>query len=466
MGAGAAGLVAAIFAAGGPAPVVVLERTADGGRKILISGGGRCNILPSVLAPERFVTDSPAPLLRGILRSWPLAAQRRFFEEDVGVPLALEPETGKLFPRSNRARDVRDGLVAVARRRGVRFQFGTTVTGLGREGDGWRLDTSSGVIHASRVILSTGGLSVPATGSDGTGLRIAAALGHVVHETYPALTPLTGTPHSHPAPGTPHSHSAPPTPHPALLSGLSLPVRLRAKGQGRTSESHGGFLFTHRGYSGPAVLDISHVCVRSVMTGAGGPGAPSREPEDGEGEGGCEQVRTGLPRRSSDQETARAKAGATGATKRATVRVCWSDVSAADWEERLLAGAGDRTVAGLVGQALPERLVLFLMDQAGVPRDRRTSSLKRTERNALVLHLTAYDLPWTGHEGYKKAEVTGGGVALDQVDPRTLESRHHPGLYLCGELLDAFGPIGGHNFAWAWASGRAAGTAAAMVQRP
>jgi predicted Rossmann fold flavoprotein len=410
VGAGAAGLVAAIFAAGGPAPVVVLERTADGGRKILISGGGRCNILPSVLAPERFVTDSPAPLLRGILRSWPLAAQRRFFEEDVGVPLALEPETGKLFPRSNRARDVRDGLIAVARRRGVGFRFGTTVTGLGCEGDGWRLDTSSGVIHASRVILSTGGLSVPATGSDGTGLRIAAALGHAVHDTYPALTPLTGPP---------HSHSAPRTPAPALLSGLSLSVRLRAKGQGRTSESHGGFLFTHRGYSGPAVLDISHVCVRSVMTGA---------------------------------------------TKRATVRVRWSDVPAAEWEERLLAGAGDRTVAGLVGQALPERLVLFLMDQAGVPRDRRTSSLKRMERNALVLHLTAYDLPWTGHEGYKKAEVTGGGVALDQVDPRTLESRHHPGLYLCGELLDAFGPIGGHNFAWAWASGRAAGTAAARMQ--
>jgi predicted flavoprotein YhiN len=145
------------------------------------------------------------------------------------------------------------------------------------------------------------------------------------------------------------------------------------------------------------------------------------------------------------------------------VLVCWSEVSAVEWEERLL--AGDRSVAGLLTQVLPERLVLFLMDQSGVPRDRRTSSLKRTERNALVLHLTAYDLPWTGHEGYKKAEVTGGGVALDQVDPRTLGSRHHPGLYLCGEMLDAFGPIGGHNFAWAWASGRAAGTAAARVQR-
>jgi len=389
--------VAAIFAAEGPAPVVVLERTADGGRKILISGGGRCNILPSAVAPERFVTDSPAHLLRGMLRSWPLAEQRRFFEDAVGIPLALEPETGKLFPQSNRARDVRDGLVALARRRNVRFQFGVTVAALGHGTRGWRVDTSAGAIHASRVILATGGLSVPPTGSDGTGLRIAAGLGHDLHDTYPALTPLTAS-------------SAP-----AFLSGLSLPVRLRAKWKGRTTESHGGFLFTHLGYSGPAVLDISHVCARSLM--------------DGCGQG------------------------------RASVRVCWTDTPAAEWESRLR--GRDGSVLGALSRTLPERLSEFLMAQAGVPRDRRTSSLTRPERLALIERLTAYDLPWTGHEGYKKAEVTGGGIALDEVDPRTLQSRRHPGLYLCGEMLDAFGPIGGHNFAWAWATGRAAGRAAA-----
>ena len=95
----------------------LIERTKDGGRKILISGGGRCNVLPSVLAPERFVTDSPAHLLRGMLRAWPLHEQRAFFEDELGIPLALEEESGKLFPRSNRASDVRDGLVACARQR-------------------------------------------------------------------------------------------------------------------------------------------------------------------------------------------------------------------------------------------------------------------------------------------------------------------------------------------------------------
>ncbi|MGE3889105.1 MAG: NAD(P)/FAD-dependent oxidoreductase [Vicinamibacterales bacterium] len=421
VGAGAAGLVAAIFAAAGPVPVVVLERTADGGRKILISGGGRCNILPSALTPARFVTDSPAHLLRGLLRSWPLAAQRRFFEDEVGVPLALEPETGKLFPRSNRARDVRDGLVALARRRGVQFQFGVDVRAIVRDGQRWRLDTSAGPIHGARVILATGGLSVPATGSDGTGLRIAAALGHAVHDTYPALTPLTFSPsHDHESAarlGVPGAA--------AFLSGLSLPVRLRAKWRNHTIESHGGFLFTHRGYSGPAVLDISHVCVRSLMDG-------------------CGQVRT----------------GADGCGQvRATVRVCWTHIPAAEWESRLRGGHG--SVAGVLSRELPERLSQFLLDQAGVPRDRRVSSLTRKERVTLITCLTSFELPWTGHEGYKKAEVTGGGIALDEVDPRTLESQHHPGLFLCGEMLDAFGPIGGHNFAWAWATGRAAGLAAA-----
>ncbi len=130
IGAGAAGLVAAAFASAGGAQVVLIERTKDGGRKILISGGGRCNVLPSVLAPERFVTDSPSHLLRGMLRAWPLHEQRAFFERDLEIPLALEEESGKLFPRSNRARDIRDGLVTYARAKGVEIRFDTTVTDL------------------------------------------------------------------------------------------------------------------------------------------------------------------------------------------------------------------------------------------------------------------------------------------------------------------------------------------------
>jgi predicted Rossmann fold flavoprotein len=390
IGAGAAGLMAAAFAASSGARVTLLERTKDGGRKILISGGGRCNVLPSVLAPERFVTDSPTHLLRGMLRAWPLHEQRAFFEDDLQIPLALEEESGKLFPRSNKSKDVRDALVGFARSKGVEIQFDTTLTDFNASTTGFALTTSKGDLQVDRVIVATGGLSVPATGSDGTGLDIARRLGHRMIDTYPALTPLFGKDESH-----------------TSLSGVSLDVRLRAKLGSKVTETFGGFLFTHRGYSGPSVLDISHLTARG---------------------------------------------------ERPTIRATWSVRTAAEWTKDFEAPSA--TVLTILARYIPARLAEHLMIGIGIPDDRRTSSLKRSERLALIDALTGYPLPWSGNEGYKKAEVTGGGVALDEVDPKTLESKRVPGLYLCGEMLDAFGPIGGHNFAWAWATGRAAGSAA------
>src|SRR4051794_35942146 len=261
LGAGAAGLLAAIFAAGPPGSrrrVLLLERTRDGGRKILVSGGGRCNVLPSAVDPSRFVTDSSPNTLRKILSSWPLPEQRRFFEEEVGLPLALEPETGKLFPVSNRGREVRDRLMALARRRGAEVRFEALAGDLEPPGEGrpWAVRLAGGeAIPAAAVIVATGGLSLPGTGSDGTGFEIVRRLGHTVHPTYPALTPLTLDP-----------------PRYASLAGISRAVTLSAPGPRRTLTTHGGFLFTHRGYSGPAVLDLSHLALRSRM--AGGPPQP------------------------------------------------------------------------------------------------------------------------------------------------------------------------------------------------
>jgi predicted Rossmann fold flavoprotein len=393
VGAGAAGLVAAGFAAASGAPVTLLERTRDGGRKILISGGGRCNVLPSTLAPDRFVTASPTHLLRSMLRSWPLHEQKAFFEHDLGVPLALEEESGKYFPRSNKAKDVRDALVTFAGRSGAALRFGVTVTSIIRSERGFSIGTSADTIACDRLILASGGLSVPATGSDGTGLRIAAELGHPMVDTYPALTPLLAAGNRH-----------------AALSGISLTVRLRARDNDKVFHTEGGFLFTHRGYSGPSVLDISHLT--NIRQGSGGPsGAP-------------------------------------------VIRAQWAALGAAELTGR------DESVAAILSRKLPSRLAEQLMRECAVPPDRRTSSLTREERHALIEAVTSYVLPWTGNEGYKKAEVTGGGVALTAVDPKTLESRTVQGLYLCGEMLDAFGPIGGHNFSWAWATGRAAGLAA------
>jgi len=404
VGAGAAGILAAIFAAGSGRKVLLLERSRDGGRKILISGGGRCNILPAKMDAARFVTDSSPNSLRRILRSWPLEEQKRFFEDDAGIPLALEEESGKLFPVSNSARAVRTALWSLARRRGAELRFEAHVTGI--EPAGRRSDPSGGgarltvkleggeTLDAEAVVLATGGLSVPATGSDGGGIAIARRLGHTVHETYPALTPLTASPHPH-----------------AALSGVSLPVRIEAPGAGDVSQ--GGFLFTHRGWSGPAVLDLSHLAVRSRLS--------KRDRQE--------------------------------------LLVRWTDLGPEAWDQLLRQSRGG--LAPLLRRYLPVRLADRLLVEAGAPPGRRLEDLPRAERTRLVGVLTRYRLPWTSDEGYRTAEVTGGGVALGEVDPRTMESRVVPGLFLCGEMLDAFGPIGGYNFAWAWVTGRAAGLGAA-----
>lgn len=137
-----------------------------------------------------------------------------------------------------------------------------------------------------------------------------------------------------------------------------------------------------------------------------------------------------------------------------------TELDEAGWDEKLREG-GAGSVGPLVRRELPTRLADVLLEESGVDPARPLAELRREERRRLVETLAHYPLPWTGDEGYKKAEVTGGGVALGEVDARTLESRLHPGLFLCGEILDAFGPIGGYNFAWAWATGRAAGLGAA-----
>jgi predicted Rossmann fold flavoprotein len=186
-------------------------------------------------------------------------------------------------------------------------------------------------------------------------------------------------------------------------------------GEGRSRfVTGGGFLFTHRGYSGPSVLNISHLAVRS-RTGGG-----ARQP----------------------------------------LHVQWTDLDAAQWEETFTR-ARSGLVATPLRRHLPARLADALLQESAIDPERSLAQLRKEERARLVERLARYPLPWTGDEGYKKAEVTGGGVALNEVDPRTLESRRHPRLFLCGEMLDAFGPIGGYNFFWAWATGRAAGLGAA-----
>lgn len=331
--------------------------------------------------------------LRNILFSWPLAEVRAFFEDDLGVPLKVEA-TGKVFPVSDDAKEILAALLGALEDAGATLQAPARVVNVTRADGGFRVQLEDGpVVDASRLVLATGGLSLPKSGSDGVGLQMAASLGHALTPTYPALVPLTH--------GTRAWHA---------LSGIAAPVRIDVtEGWACLERIHGDALVTHRGFSGPAVLDAS----RYVSA----PGGDKRR-----------------------------------------LLVSWGrDV---DWSGAFLAASGN-TVGTLVRTVLPRRLADHLLSMARVEPGTPRSHLTRAARTALLDVLDRYPLPVTGNEGYKTAEVTSGGISLSEVSPRTLESRLVPGLHFAGEILDGTGRLGGYNFLWAWVTGRKAGLAIA-----
>jgi predicted Rossmann fold flavoprotein len=401
IGAGAAGLLAAIFAARGGARVRLLESRPKPGAKIRISGGGRCNILPSEARLDDFHTSGSMHTLRNVLFSWPLADVRTFFERELGIALKTEP-TGKVFPRSDSSKEVVDALLSECARAGVVLDAGRRVDRVRRaDADGARfaIDLAGGeTIAASRVVIATGGLSLPKTGSDGAGYRFARELGHSVGATSPALVPL-------------HTSDV----MWSTLAGVACPVCATVRRGGEIVERRtGDLLITHEGWSGPVVLDVSRWFTTSRAPG-----------ED-----------------------------------RPRLEVGWGALDAESWDELLRAGGG-ASVGLAVRARLPRRLADFLVERAGVDPESKLATLPRALRVRAAQVLGACTVGVAGDAGYAKAEVTAGGVPLEEVERTTMESRIVPGLHFAGEILDATGRIGGYNFLWAWVTGRIAGLALA-----
>ena len=422
VGAGAAGLTTAIFAAQAaqqadhPRRIRLLDRARVLGAKILVSGGGRCNVTHDHIAPDDF--NGSRNIVRNVLASFNERATVDWFES-LGVQLKREP-TGKLFPTTDSAKTVLAALLRRCNQLGVEIQSGTKVTAIEHEPHAgpspqagspeptaqdphpgpFVLHHEAGTLRADRLVLATGGRSLPKTGSDGLGYDLARSLGHSVTPTWPALVPLVLE--------DAFFHAA--------VSGISHEAEVSIHAAGKLlHRRQGSALWTHFGLSGPLIMDASRHYIAATTPGP------------------AELRLSFLPGTSLEQ--------------------C---------EQTLVAASRDSPRANLAAAlpaALPQRLRDALIRHAGLEPGLSLSQLSREARRGLARALTELRVPVVRDRGWNHAEVTAGGVPLSEINYRTMESRQTPGLHLVGEILDVDGRIGGFNFQWAWATGYLAGRA-------
>lgn len=405
VGAGAAGLTGAIVAAetlaqiGISGRVLLLDGAKQIGTKILISGGGRCNVTHTIVTPQDFFGNRN--IIKNILAAFPVERTIAWFAS-LGVHLKCE-QTGKLFPTTDDARTVLTALLTRARHAGVIIRPGHRVMEISTLSAGFLVRHNNGTIQASRVILATGGQSLPRTGSDGFGYRLARGLGHRVTQTVPALVPFVLD--------RALFH--------ATLSGLSHDVELTTLVDGREVDRRtGSLLWTHFGISGPVVMDASRFW--TMATNQGKP---------------VELYGNFVPGKTLDELKE------------------WIIARAAEHPRRSLL----RTLSALA----PDRLAGSLCRHGSCDPQEPMAQVSRRDRERLLSDLTRFRFPIERDRGWNFAEVTAGGVPLEEINYRTMESKLVSGLYLIGELLDCDGRIGGFNFQWAWTTGWLAGQSAA-----
>lgn len=404
IGAGAAGLIAAGEAAQAGAHVILFEKNAKVGRKIMITGKGRCNVtnncdVQTVLAN---VPVNPRFLYSALGKCSP-ADMMAFFEEQ-GVPLKTE-RGNRVFPVSDRALDIVDALFFYVKRLGVQFAFEQTVQEiLTQDGKVCGVRTDAKTYPAERVIVATGGASYPATGSTGDGYRFAKVLGHTVVTPRPSLVPLVSN-----------------SPVCEKLMGLSLKnVRVTVFENGKSIfEDFGEMLFTHFGMSGPLILSAS-----SHMRHFG-------------------------------SKTYRIDIDLKPALDEKTL------------DKRLLTDFDkykNSDFINALGELLPRTLIPVVIEVSGIDPRVKVHSVTKTERQRLVHLLKAFPVEISGARPIDGAIITTGGVSVKQVSPKTMESKLVKGLYFAGEVLDVDAYTGGFNLQIAWATGRLAGENAAKEE--
>jgi predicted Rossmann fold flavoprotein len=405
LGAGAAGLASAIFASQSAQgkKILILDAAQQVGTKILVSGGGRCNVTHKAVVPADF--QGSQKIIRNVLAGFNEKQTVDWFES-MGVKLK-EEDTGKLFPVSDSSQSVLSALLDQCHTLGVVIQPSsrvrairpTTVNEAGLPAAPFDIEHDQGTVIASRVIVCTGGRSLPKSGSDGSGWALVKRLGHTVTDTYPALVPMVLD--------SSFFH--------AKLSGISHVVTLHTHVDNKRIDSRtGSMLWTHFGLSGPVVMDASRFWVMAHEQGRK-----------------AELICQVLPEMTFD--------------------------SCQQW---LLQQPARTTVGKVLSAHLPSRVIEQLCLLSGVLEQQVMGQLSKDARKKLAHVLTQMPLPVLKDRGWNYAEVTAGGVPLSEINYRNMGSRLVEGLHFAGEVLDVDGRIGGFNFQWAWASGKAAGEGA------
>ena len=403
IGGGAAGLLAGIAAAQNGAQVTVFEKMRLPGKKIMITGKGRCNITNACEIPE-FIKNIPG---NGRFLN---SALHRFTNDDIvllleshGLQTKVE-RGGRIFPVSDKAKDVVDTLVKIFTEAGGKLQLDTKVIEiLAKDGQVTGVKTISGVYPADAVILAAGGASYPGTGSDGGGAKLAAKLGHKIVPLRPSLVPLESD-----------------YPYVDDLQGLSLrnvQGTLTADGEKIGSE-FGEMLFTHFGVSGPIILSLSNLAAKALDEG--------KEVE----------LHIDLkPALSEEKLDARIQRDFTQYSK--------------------------KQLANGMKDLLPQRLIPVVCDMAYLDEEKFINQISREERHRLLAALKNFCVPITSTRPLAEAIVTAGGVSVKEINPKTMESKLIRGLHFAGEVMDVDGYTGGYNLQAAFSSGHAAGMAAA-----
>lgn len=403
IGGGAAGMMAAITAASEGAAVTLLERNPKVGRKLYITGKGRCNVT-NCCSGEEVLRSTPrnGKFLYSCMERFP-PSETMFFFEKLGV--ALKTERGnRVFPASDKAADIIDALLRELRRKKVEL-LQTRATGLlTANGAISGVTTEQGELSCGKVVLATGGMSYPLTGSTGDGYDMARAVGHTIVPPKGSLVPLCSD-----------------DPCCPQMQGLALKntgVKVKNEKGKVVYQDQGELLFTHFGLSGPVILSASAHLRRF----------------DRERYTVCLDLKPALDEEKLDARLLR------------------------EFEEN-----SNRDFINALGGLLPRAMIPVMVERIGILPETKVHSITRQQRRRLLEQLKCFSIVLTGPRPVEEAIVTSGGIKVSEIDPKTMESKQISGLFFAGEIIDVDAYTGGFNLQIAWATGHAAGQAAARM---